>query len=81
MKAADLYAVGVMGLMWLNNKHNMPFGQLRSGPQKKMQGKDISNEVQHATGFEAACRHVAQLQGSLVSFVVAVQNLAVPWPV
>ena len=61
---ADVYAVGVMGLMWLEGKHELPFGPSRQQAQEVKATKDAD---QLRTSVQAARHSVIQSQHQWVS--------------
>ena len=59
----DVYAIGVMGLLWLSGKGNMPFGPTKAQATRMQTAK--GGETSKA--LEAAALHVGRMQQDWVS--------------
>ena len=72
----DVHAVGVMGLLWLSGKGNMPFGPTKA---QGLRMQAARSPVEGKTALEAATTHVQMMQqhwvGNKTSAVVPVHCL------
>ena len=72
---SDVYAIGVMGLLWLSGKGHMPFGPTRAQATRMQTAKG----AEAGKALNAAVLHVDRMQQEWVSTSCPFQVQSVPY--